>query len=124
MRFQLFAAFALSISAMTTGCAGMLEPSSSPRAVADETIVDEQSALAVELAYQAARTAAELAVDAGLVKGEQALELAEADRLAYEAVRGVRAAYEAGQANSYLEAVPRAREAVARVINIIRGEGR
>ncbi len=90
-----------------------LTPPASPSAVADKTVLDEQAALAVELAYKASRTAVEVAVDAGAIKGERATQFAALDNKAYAAVGIVRRAYAAGNATDYATGLSRARLAVA-----------
>jgi len=85
----------------------------SPSAVASKTTLDEQAALSVELAYKAARTAVEVAVDAKLIKGDRAKQFADLDNKAYAAVKAVRAAYNAGNATDYQTGLSEARLAVA-----------
>lgn len=99
----------------TTGVPG------SPAEVADKTILDEQGALSVELAYKAARTVVEVAVDAGLIKGELASTIARLDRDAYSAVLAVRSAYDAGNATSYSSAIDRARSIISSIIEKVTG---
>lgn len=92
-----------------------------PAAVADATTLDEQAALGVELAYQAARTAAEVAVDAGLIKGATASRLAQLDRQAFLAVTVVRQAYRTGNADSYGSALADARQTITALLALIKG---
>lgn len=100
-----------SLAFVAASCA----PLGSPAAVSDATKADEQAALAVELAYKAARTAAEMAVDLGAVKPGTPLakRIAAADRTAYAAVLAAREAYEAGNAADYATATRDAIGAVA-----------
>lgn len=93
---------------------------SSPQAAADRTVLDEQAALSVELAYKAARTTLEVAVDAGLLKGARASQAAAADNKAYAAVQAVRTAYRAGNAPGYLAAVKEARATIAAFLAVAR----
>lgn len=98
------------------GCAGLASLASVPTApveAADSTVLDEQAALAVELAYKAARLAVETGVDAGVVRGERAAQLAEIDNKAFAAVQAARRAYRAGNATSYGAALAEARAAIA-----------
>lgn len=111
---SLFFAAALALSACATPT--VLPP---PVEVADRVILDEQAALGAELAYKAVRTAVELAVDAGVIKGERARQVAALDRRAYSAVRAVRAAYVAGNASSYTAAAVTARSAVGDLLALI-----
>lgn len=90
-----------------------------PAAVADKTIIDEQAALAVELAYQAASMAVGTAADLGVLKGESATKAAAIDRKAYRAVVAVRAAYDAGNATSYGAAAATARAEITALLALI-----
>lgn len=90
----------------------------SPGAVADSTVLDEQGALAAELAYKAARVAVETAVDAGLIRGPAAAKVARLDRQAFAALGVVRKAYVAGNAASYANALTAARSAVEDLLNL------
>jgi hypothetical protein len=109
--FAACAALALTGCSGLAGLAGGIPPT--PVAAADETVLDEQAALAVELAYKAARLAVETGVDAGVVRGAQATRLAELDNQAYAAVLAARRAYRAGNATSYGAALAEARAAIA-----------
>jgi len=87
-----------------------------PASVANKTVLDEQAALGVELAYKAARLSMETAVDAGLLKGAGATKAAAIDNQAYLAVATVRQAYRAGNAASYKEALEAARAVISDLI--------
>ncbi len=105
-----------------TACAGLGSlPNipTSPGAVADTTVLDEQGALGVELAYKAFRTALEVATDAGVLKGANATKAAALDNRAYAAVGAARAAYRAGNATSYAQAVTDARAAINAALGAI-----
>ena len=113
----LAAALALSLS----GCAALgALMTGSPATVASHTTLDEQGAISVELAYKAARTALEIAVDSGVLKGEQAARAAALDNQAFAAVTGVRAAYRAGNASNYGVALAEARAAVTAMLSALR----
>lgn len=114
-RILIAAALALSLP----GCAG-LAALTSPATVANQTVLDEQGAIGVELAYKASRTAMEVAVDAGLLKGERAAKAAALDNQAFAAVTTVRAAYRAGNAGNYGVALAEARAAVTNMLAVIR----
>lgn len=124
MRFHaLFAAPALAIAALSA-CALPAAPAGIPAApveVADKTVLDERAAFGVELAYEAFRSAVELGVDAGLIKGARATALANLDSRAYQALLVARAAYDAGNAESYSSALSNAREAISDGIALIKG---
>lgn len=107
----MIALIALSLSACTAGT----PPPTTPAAVDDTTTFDEQAALAVELAYQAA---AQTVLATGAAKSPA---VKAADQRAYAAVKAVRAAYDAGNAQGYLAAVVSARSAVASLLSAIRG---
>jgi hypothetical protein len=93
-----------------------------PTEIANTTVLDEQAALSVELAYQASALTLRSGLRAGLIKGPDAVRAAKADQIAYSAVQAVRAAYDAGNARSYTAALVAAREAVTRSLNILKGE--
>ena len=90
-----------------------------PGAVADKTILDENAALAAELAYKAARVALETGADAGVIRGATAARIAALDVKAYAALRVVRRAYEAGNSTSYAAALTTARAAIAELLSVI-----
>jgi len=103
-----------STGAVVADAAGAPAPSS----VANKTILDEQAALGVELAYKAARLSMETAVDAGLLKGSSAAKAAVIDNRAFLAVATVRQAYRAGNATSYKEALEAARSVISDLIAV------
>ena len=93
-------------------CATLPAAPTSPGQVADQTVLDEQGALGVELAYKAFRTALEVAVDAGVLHGAAATKAADLDARAYLATLAARGAYKAGNATDYARAVSDARAAI------------
>ena len=113
---RLILALALACGACTTIPA--------PGTVANQTVLDERTALAVELAYKAARLATETATDAGLIRGATAATVARLDRAAYGAVGAVRSAYQAGNAADYLSALTQAQRAVQALVAALEGVGR
>lgn len=114
----------LAAALVLPGCTGIMSRLSavpaSPAAVANSTTLDEQGALAVELAYKAARIAMETAVDAGLVKGSRATSVAAADNKAYAAVQVARRAYMAGNATDYATGLASARLAIADLLALLK----
>lgn len=93
-----------------------------PSDQADRTTLDEQTALSVELAYQAANKAATLGITSGLIRDNATIRrIGEADRQAYAAVQAVRAAYLAGNAADYLTASQQARAAVGAILSALNG---
>ena len=118
LTFPLAAALALSL----TGCAGLgAMMTGGPATAANQTVLDEHGAIGVELAYKAARTALEIAVDSGLLKGDRAAKAAALDNQAFAAVTGVRAAYRAGNASNYGAAMGEARAAVTAMLAVVKG---
>lgn len=109
---------ALALVAALPGCSLVGLPDK-PADAADRTVLDEQAMLAIELGYKAARLAVETAVDAGVIKGQRALDFAEYDDKAYRAVQSVRKAYAAGNAQGYGEALGQARAAVTDLLSLI-----
>jgi hypothetical protein len=107
-----------SIVLSLSGCAGFGSlMTNGPVAAANQTVLDEQGAIGVELAYKAARTAMEIAVDSGFIKGQDAVRAAELDNKAFVAVTGVRAAYRAGNASNYGVALAEGRAAVSAMLS-------
>lgn len=111
----LMAALLIALPACTMPLASVPPPAT----IADQTILDEQTGLSVELAYQAAATAVKTADQAGIIPAAAKLRIAAADRRAYAAVRAVRGAYDAQNAASYATALPIARAAVADLLSSI-----
>lgn len=116
----LFAALPLALAGCGLGSVAGNVPTS-PGQVAQQTVLDEQGALGVELAYKAFRTALEVAVDAGVLKGANATKAATLDNRAYAAVQAARAAYRAGNAASYAQAVTEARAAINAALAAVKG---
>ena len=102
------------------GLAGLMTPPAnfpaSPSAVANTTKLDEQAALGVELAYQAANRATFFAAKAGFLSPDAKLRAADLDNAAYKAVLATRAAYDAGNATSYAVAATRAQAAISTLL--------
>lgn len=122
MRLSRFLAISI-VSLALVGCAplaavmGGIPPA--PAAAADRTMIDEQTALSVELAYQAATVAIGAAVNIGVLRGEGAERVAVIDRRAYRAVLATRAAYDAGNATSYGAAATTARTEIAALLALL-----
>ena len=104
-----------------TGMAGIPNIPAAPVEVANQTVLDERGAIAAEVAYKAFRTAVEFATDAGMLTGANAKRAAHFDNLAYAAVGAARAAYRAGNAESYQKAVDEALKAVGAALASIKG---
>lgn len=97
---------------------GTLPP---PAAVAERTLADEQAAQGAELAYKAFRTALEIAVDTGFLKGAAAARAAELDRRAFAALGVARKAYTTANSTDYLQAVANARAAIDDALASVKG---
>lgn len=117
MKRLIFAACA-ALALSGCGLTGLGSVPAAPVEAADQTVLDEQAALSIELAYKAARLAIETAVDAGAIRGEQATRFAELDNRAYAAVLAARRAYRAGNAVSYGAAVAEARAAITDILDL------
>lgn len=94
-----------------------------PAEVADQTVLDERGATAAELAYKAARLAGEMAVDAGLIEGDRARQVAALDNTAFAALGKVRAAYAAGNAASYDAALSEFNLTIADLVAVVSRKG-
>jgi hypothetical protein len=92
-----------------------------PIVIADKVVLDEQGALAVELAYQAQALTLHMALRSGFLKGESARRAASLDAKAYAALLIVRKAYDAGNARDYATALIAARATVADALALIKG---
>lgn len=93
----------------------------SPAEVSNSTVLDEKGAIGAELAYEAFRSAVEIGVDAGLIKGPAATKLAAIDNKAYKALQTARSAYRAGNATNYASALLEARTAISEGIALVKG---
>lgn len=92
-----------------------------PVTISNQTTIDETAGTAIELAYQAAARAAEVAVDAGFVKGADAAKLQAANNRAYQAVLAARAAYRAGNESSWITATADAKAAISALLAAAKG---
>lgn len=86
-----------------------------PVTIDDKTTLDETALLRLERLYKAARTAVEMAVDAGVIRGALATRIAAADTFAFSKLRLARAAYDTGNAASYAQALREAEPAIAAI---------
>ena len=118
--FYILAALSLCACAPVQSAIGGMP--AAPVELADKTTLDEQTALGLELAYQAAAFAILTATDAGLIRGAAAEAVAACDRAAHRAVVALRSAYDAGNARSYTDAAKIARKAVADLLAAQSGE--
>jgi hypothetical protein len=97
--------------------------SGGPGTVLDQTTLDERAAIAAENAYQAAATAAIAAHDAGAIDEAGWVRVQRADRHAYALLSAVRAAYSAGNAASYREALSNAWGAIGELTRLTADPG-
>lgn len=119
MKRMLLAAVA---AMMLAGCVPGGDRIESVSAVADRTKIDEQAALAITLAYTAAARAANVGIEAELIKDRETINrIGELDRRAYAAVQATQRAYRAGNATSYAAAITDARAAVALFLSSVKG---
>lgn len=75
--------------------------------------MDEKAGTAVELGYKLFRTAGELAVDLGRVKGATATRIRALDNQLFAATQAVQNAYATCNASSYAAALTKANDALA-----------
>ena len=113
--------FGAALAATLSGCGALplltgLSAPPPPVTVADRTMLDEQALTALELAYKGGRMAAEAGVDLGLIRGEVALKVARIDEQAFTALGAARAAYRAGNAASYSNALRDSQASIATLL--------
>ena len=125
----LFAALLLILAGCTAPLSPQPAPVSAPRVAssgpakfADRTVLDERALLGAELAYKSARTAVELATDAGLVTGARAEALILIDARAYGSLLAARRAYAAGNAASFGAALDAALPVIEQVRALAAGK--
>ena len=113
---------ALSTALTLTACtpAAIAPFTVGPAAVAQRTAADEQVAVGIELGYKAFRTAVELGVDTGVIKGTLAAKAAAADQRAYAAVQTARAAYKTANTGDFIAAAREANATIAAAIATVR----
>lgn len=96
----IFLALALLSAAPLAGCAAI----PTPVGLASKTKVDEQVIVTAEQAYKAFRLAVTVGVQANIIHGPRAEELADIDNNLYEALQAMETAYGAGNAANFLVA--------------------
>lgn len=104
------------------GCSSILGKAASPNeSVLGDTLVDDKALYAAEAAFYGANTAAEAAVDSGLlVKGSPtALQVKSGLQTAHTALPAARAAYKAGDAKTYGDKVAAVQATVAEAWKLI-----
>ena len=118
--FAMFLPFAL-LSACGLMPMLMGAPLPAPASAANNTVLDEQLATTVELAYQTEAELLAIAGRAGFLTADQKAKLRDLDNRAYRAVLATRAAYKAGNAPDYFSAASEARSAIAQTVSVIKG---
>jgi hypothetical protein len=110
----LIAAASLALAGCATDSVGGALSSipASPSVVCDRTTIDEQAGTAVELGYALFRTAGELAVDTGKLKGAAATKVRALDNQLFAATVAVQNAYATCNAASYKAAIASANAAL------------
>lgn len=116
---RLFLVAALALAMPMAACNSLASLPPSPSNAANATVLDEQLALGVEASYKAARTALELYVDTGQLKGANAAKARKLNAQAYAAVKATRAAYAAGNADSYITAATTATHGVSALLSAL-----
>lgn len=108
--FAAIAAFSLTLPSCTgdSGDTGI----GSASTVCAHSKADEQAVVGVGLAYKAFRLSAETGVEAGIIKGERARVVADADNRAFAAVEAVDVVYRTCNGN-LAEALARANSALS-----------
>lgn len=127
-RFMGLAMLAIAVAALAylaaacspQGAGGIGGIAPTPAAVTSATAIDEKALAGVELAYKAMRTAGEIAVDAGVLAGDNAARVAAIDEKAYAALLLARQAYKAGNAADYGAAVGQALELIGQAQALIK----
>lgn len=115
--FIIAAAMSLCACAPSSSAIGGLP--AAPAEIADATVIDENAALSVEIAYQAVALSVRAMAQTNIIMGTSAEEIAALDRAAYAAVKAARAAYDAGNADSYLAAEALARDHITALLRLV-----
>jgi hypothetical protein len=117
------------VSVALAGCATTPMPPTAlidrapPVTLADKTSIDEQSVLAVTLAYEGAALTLDTLIRTRIIKGRDASAAAAIDAKAYRAVAALGTGYDAANAKTQLEALVLAREAVRELILLLKSKG-
>lgn len=111
---------ALAMPALS-GCALTGVPES-PGVISDGVVLDEQAADLAEQSYVLAVRAGELAVVAGIIKGETATKIKALDNKAFAILGTIRSAYQASNADGYARAIGELKAVIDQIAAIIKGE--
>jgi chemotaxis regulatin CheY-phosphate phosphatase CheZ len=120
MKKLLIPVLALSLSGCA-GLGGLMSAPPAPSAIAGHTVADEQVMKSAELLYKTWRTAAELGVDAGVIKGDRAAKIADLDNRFYAVLKTARAAYRAFNSTDLLRAIESLNEVADEAQSITKG---
>lgn len=120
----IFALAAASLAACTPGALSQAVGIPTPIEYAERTAVDEQVGVGIENGYKAFRTAMELAVDTGFLKGARAATVQRANRCAYAAVMVYRQAYQTANKADLLAAARSANIAIAQATASFTGDSK
>lgn len=120
-RLLLATCLALAPLAGCVGLSDMPNIKGGPGVIANQTVLDEKTGIAIETAYSAAAEAATLAIRAGVVSPATAQRIADVDRRAYAAVQATRAAYDAGNSSSYQVAAAQALPLLREMLALVKG---
>lgn len=113
---------ALAFIAPLASCGIMGSMPTAPSAIADQTSLDERSALTITLAYTGAARAAAIAIETGFIDDPATVaRIGDLDVKAFTAVRAAEAAYRAGSSTSYAAALAEARKAVSYLLIGVEG---
>jgi hypothetical protein len=121
-RIFIVAALALGLNGCTAAGPdlGDLLPSA-PVDLAQHTPADEQARLRCEQSYKLSRSIGEIAVDAGLVRGQLATQLAGLDNSLYNGLQACRTAYRAFNSTSLISAADELDRLAGQIAALIRG---
>jgi hypothetical protein len=115
-----FVSAAIALSLLGAGCSGC-STLASDKGVLSATTVDEKALYAAEAAFYGANTAAEAAVDNGLLKpgSPDAVKVADWLQEAHAALLVARAAYAAGDAGSFTAKISAVQNLIAQAWALI-----
>lgn len=111
-------------AAFLSGCTSMPPVPSSPAAIAEQTLLDEQSLIAAEASYKAAREILEAAVDQDLLTPGVAARFRALNAQTNAVLVRARQAYDAANAPSYAAAIAEAGPLINRLWQQVAEKGK
>lgn len=114
-------ALAFGALALTAGC--QVPNLLTDKPVLGATVMDERALIVTEAAFYGAQGAIEGAVDAGLLKGDNAAAVMNYHKAAYDALLLARAAYKAGDAATFPAKVAATQKLIAQAWALIPKKG-